>query len=61
VGTDEHPERGDDPGEAAGERPSGAGGTSYTGRPSKERPEDGGATRDEDRERPDSPEGREQP
>ena len=59
VGTDEHPERVDDPGEAASERPSGAGGTSYTGRPSKERPEGGGATRDEDEERPDSPEGRE--
>ena len=44
--------------DAAAERPSG-GGVSYTGRPSKERPEDGGATRDEDRERTDTPEGRE--
>jgi hypothetical protein len=46
--------------EDAAERPSGGGGVGYTGRPSKERPEDGGATRDEDRERADSPEGREQ-
>ena len=42
------------------ERPSGGGGVGYTGRPSKERPEDGGATRDEDSERTDSPDGREQ-
>ena len=46
-------------GEAATERPSGGGGVGYTGRPSKERPEEGGATRDEDRERGDSQEGRE--
>jgi hypothetical protein len=45
--------------EAAAERPSGGGGVGYTGRPSKERPEDGGATRDEDGERTDTPEGRE--
>jgi hypothetical protein len=45
--------------QAAAERPSGAGGVGYTGRPSKERPEDGGATRDEDREGTDTPEGRE--
>jgi hypothetical protein len=46
--------------EPASDPPSGGGGVGYTGRPSKERPEDGGATRDEDRERTDSPEGREQ-
>jgi hypothetical protein len=46
--------------EPASEPASGDGGVGYTGRPSKERPEDGGATRDEDREQTDSPEGREQ-
>ncbi|HET6691357.1 MAG TPA: hypothetical protein VFG74_10885 [Miltoncostaeaceae bacterium] len=45
--------------ESAQERPSGGGGVGYTGRPSQERPEEGGATRDEDRERPDTPDGRE--
>jgi hypothetical protein len=56
---DEDPPRrnGDEP---PPEQPSGGGGVGYTGRPSKERPEDGGATRDEDRERTDSPDGREQ-
>ncbi len=54
---DEDPPREDR--EAAQERPSGGGGVGYTGRPSKERPEQGGATRDEDRERPDTLDGRE--
>jgi hypothetical protein len=45
--------------EAAGERPSGGGGVGYTGRPSKEQPEEDGATRDEERERPGTPDGRE--
>ncbi|HMN99516.1 MAG TPA: hypothetical protein PKD59_08890 [Miltoncostaeaceae bacterium] len=44
--------------EAPGPAPGG-GGVGYTGRPSREEPEDGGATRDEDRERPDTPDGRE--
>lgn len=55
-GDPKRPEGGD---EAAAEAPSG-GGMSYTARPSRERPEEGGATRDEDAERADSPEGREQ-
>ncbi|MGE0029087.1 MAG: hypothetical protein AB7O78_12790 [Thermoleophilia bacterium] len=45
--------------EATSERPSGTGGIGYTGRPSEEEPEDGGATRDEGREHPDTPDGRE--
>ena len=54
----EDPPRKDEDG-AGSERPSEGGGVGYTGRPSKERPEDGGATRDEDSEQPDSPDGRE--
>jgi hypothetical protein len=55
----EDPPRKDAPDEGVEDPPSGGGGVGYTGRPSKEEPEEGGATRDEDRERPDSPEGRE--
>lgn len=39
--------------------PAGDEGGEYTDRPSAETPEEGGATRDEDEERPDHPEGRE--
>ena len=42
------------------DREPGDGGSSYTARPSRERPEEGGRTRREEDERPDSPEGREQ-
>ena len=55
----EDPPRKDAGGEGAEEPPSGGGGVGYTGRPSKAQPEEGGATRDEDRERPDTPDGRE--
>ena len=39
--------------------PTDGNGGDYTDRPSQEEPEEGGATRDEDEERPDHPEGRE--
>lgn len=53
--------RDDDPAERGpgGGEASGSGGVSYTGRPSGEEPEEGGATRDESAEREDHPEGRE--
>ena len=57
---DDDPKRSGRPGEGPDEDEPGGGGMSYTARPSRERPEDGGATRDEDQESPDSPEGRDQ-
>ena len=48
-----------EPPEDAGSEPE-DGGSSYTARPSREKPEEGGRTRREEDERPDSPEGREQ-
>lgn len=54
---EEKPRKTGDPG--SGEHPSGGGGLGYTARPSDEEPEEGGATRDEDREQTDTSDGRE--
>lgn len=43
-----------------GDPEAGDGGLSYTARPSREQPEEGGRTRHEEDEHSDSPEGREQ-